>query len=75
MSSRYANFFDLSGGCSSEGYTAACHGVTSPEAYFEGQMRSFFGDKYYDLPGNNNERERAEGIYVAMVQRTMAALI
>jgi hypothetical protein len=25
------------------------------------------------LPGNNNERERAEGIYLAMVQRTIAA--
>ena len=73
MDSRWANLFDVSGGCSSLGYTAACHGVTSPDAYLQAQMRSFFGDRWFDLPGNNNELERGEAAYERMVSKAFAA--
>jgi hypothetical protein len=73
MDSRWSNFFDLSGGCSAGGVAASCSGVTSPDGYMEGQMRAFFGDRWYDLPGHDNEIERAEAAYVRGVYATFAA--
>ena|SRR2546423_1612216 len=72
MDSRWSNFFDQSAGCSSMGYTAACHAPMSPDAYLDAVNRSFFGDKYYDLPGNNNEIERIERLYVRDVYAIFA---
>lgn len=72
MDARWSNFFDLSAGCSKEGVAASCSGVTSPDGYMEGQMRSFFGDRWYDLPGHENEIERAERAYARDVYRIFA---
>src|SRR5438045_1208391 len=71
MDARWSNFFDLSGGCSKEGVLASCGSITN-EGYMEAQTRAFFGDKWYDLPGNDDERERAEAAYVSRVQQAFA---
>lgn len=51
---------------------ASCSG-SMLQTNLDAEMRADFGNRWYDLPGNHNEREWAEGLYVGMVQRTMAA--
>ena len=73
LESRWASFFDPSGGCSSStGVSASCSKVMSPDGYMNAQIRAFYGDRWYDLPGNHNERELQEGKYVRDVQRIFA---
>jgi len=38
----------------------------------EAQTRAFFGDKWYDLPGNDDELGRAEAAYLRGVQKAFA---
>lgn len=70
--SRWSNFFDLSACCTVAGVAASCGSVT-PNGYMEAQTRAFFGDRWYDLPGNNNEIERAEAAYARGVFITITA--
>lgn len=62
MDSRWSNFFDLSSGCTKSGVAASCSGAMA-QTNMDGAMRGFFGDGWYDLPGKNDERARAEGAY------------
>ena len=70
MDSRWANFFDLSAGCSVAGVAASCSSVT-PDGYMEAQTRAFFGDQWYELVGNDNEIERAERDYELRLHDTI----
>ena len=72
MDARWSNFFDLSAGCSRPGVAASCSGHMI-QNNFDSEMRRFFGDSFYDLPGNNNEIARAEAAYEKNVALVFAA--
>lgn len=71
LDARWSNFFDLSGGCTARGVAASCSSV-SPDGYMEAQVQAFFGDRWYDLVGNDNESERQEALYAKWVSKVFA---
>ena len=72
MDARWSNFFDQASGCTKEGVAASCSGSMA-QTNMDAEMRAFFGDSWYDLPGNDNEIERAEAAYARGVYATFAA--
>lgn len=72
MDARWSNFFNQSSGCSRAGVAASCNGHMRQNG-FESEMRNFFGDSYFDLPGNNNELARSEAAYTRRVSEAFAA--
>ncbi len=62
MDARWSDFFNLSSGCSAHGVAASCSGPMA-NSNLAAQERAFFGDRWYDLPGNANERAQGEERY------------
>jgi hypothetical protein len=62
MDARWSDFFNLSSGCSKAGVAASCSGPLA-NSNLAAQERAFFGSRWYDLPGNANERARGEERY------------
>ena len=65
---RFANFFNLGGGCVGSISSAACSQVMTAQQYLDAQTRAFFGYSWYDLPGNANEAAQGEERYLSLIQ-------
>jgi len=66
MDARWSDFFNTSSGCSAAGVAASCSGSMA-QTNMDAEMRAFFGYRWYDLPGNANEREQGEERYTSIL--------
>jgi hypothetical protein len=64
---RFANMFNLAGGCVSSISDASCSQVVSAQGYLDAQTQAFFGYQWYDLPGNANEAAQGEERYLSIM--------
>ena len=66
MSARWSDFFNTSSGCSAAGVLASCSGSIA-HTNMDAEARAFFGARWYDLPGNANDRAQGEERYESIM--------
>jgi hypothetical protein len=64
---RFANFFNLAGGCTGSISDASCSQVISAQGYLDAKTQEFFLNQWYDLPGNANDAAQGEMRYNRLI--------